>query len=81
VLATAGMGIVFVGWGVTHPPISQGRPPVPPPVTIPARVVVLDPTSGAVIWSSVTLPTHVVLDPSTGKVVSPVTAGPSTSAP
>jgi hypothetical protein len=81
VLATAGVGIVLMGWGATHPPLSQGRQPVPPPVTFPARVVALDPTSGAVIWSSVTLPTRVVLDPFTGKVVSAVTAGPSTSAP
>jgi hypothetical protein len=81
VLATVGVGMVLAGWGATHAPIDQGPGPVPPPATFPARVVVLDPTNGAVIWSSVTLPTHVVLDPSTGKVVSPVTAGPSTSAP
>jgi hypothetical protein len=81
VLATAGVGIALVGWGATHAPIDQGRGPVPPPATFPARVVVLDPTNGAVIWSSITLPSHVVLDPANGEVVSPVTAGPSTSAP
>ena len=80
-LVTACVGIVLVGWGATHAPMLQERGAVPPPATFPAHVAVLDPTSGAVIWSGVTLQTHVVIDPATGKVVSPVTAGPSTSAP
>jgi hypothetical protein len=80
-LATAVVAVALMGWGAAHPPIDQGRGPVPPPAVLPVRVVVLNPASGAVIWSSVTLPTHVVLDPATGKVVSPVTAGASTSPP
>jgi hypothetical protein len=79
VLATAGVGIALVGWGATHPSVLQGRGAAPPPATFAARAVVLDPTNGAVIWSTVTLPTHVVLDPVTGKTVSPITAGPSIS--
>ncbi len=78
VAGTAVVAVALMGWGATRPPIDQGRSPVPPPAVLPVRVVVLDPASGAVIWSSVTMPTHVVLDPATGR---PVTAGASTSAP
>jgi hypothetical protein len=80
-LATAVVAVALMGWGATLAPTNQSRGPVTTPATIPARVVVLDPANGAVIWSSVTLPTHVVLDPATGKLVSPVTAGASTSGP
>ncbi|HEY5383996.1 MAG TPA: hypothetical protein VIJ56_02095 [Acidimicrobiales bacterium] len=80
-LATVVVAVVLMGWGATLAPTNQSRGPVTTPATFPARVVVLDPANGAVIWSSVALPTHVVIDPATGKIVSPVTAGASTSAP
>ena len=44
---------------------------------IPVRVAVLDPATGAVIWSSVTLPRgiatsgHIVLNPATGRAYPP----------
>ena len=77
-LATAVLALVSMGWGASHTPFGQGRTAVQPPARRPVRVVVLDPASGTVVWSSIALPTHVVLDPATGKEV---TAGPSTSAP
>jgi hypothetical protein len=80
-LATGLLAVVLMGWGATHAPTEQGRSAAPRPAVLPVRVVVLDPANGAVVWSTVALPTHVVLDPATGKVVSPVTAGASTSAP
>jgi hypothetical protein len=81
VLATAVVALVLMGWGAVLSPTSQGRGPVTTPAVLPVRVVVLDPASGAVIWSSVALPAHVVLDPATGTVVPPVRVGASTSAP
>jgi hypothetical protein len=77
-LATAILAIVLMGWGAAHAPIGQRRTAVPRPAVLPVRVMVLNPTNGAVIWSSVALPTRVVVDPATGKEV---TAGASTSAP
>jgi hypothetical protein len=77
-LATAVLAIVLMGWGASDTPIGQGRNAAQPPAVLPVRVVVLNPASGAVIWSSMALPTHLVIDPATGKEV---TAGPSTSAP
>ena len=77
-LATGVLAIVLMGWGATHAPTDQGRSAAPRPAVLPVRVVVLNPANGAVIWSSVSVPRHVVLDPATGR---PVTAAASTSAP
>jgi hypothetical protein len=77
-LATGALAIGLMGWGATRPPIDQGRSPAPSPAVLPVRMVVLNPASGAVMWSTIALPMHVVLDPATGK---PVTAGAATSAP
>lgn len=77
-LATGVLAIILMGWGAARPPIDQGRSPAPPPAVLPVRVVVVNPASGAVIWGTMALPMHVVLDPATGK---PVTAEASTSAP
>ena len=78
ILATTVMAIALTGWGATLPPIDRERGLVPRPAVLPVRVVALDPASGAVVWSSITVATHVVVDPATGR---PVTAGASTSAP
>ena len=77
-LATAVLAIVLMGWGSAHAPIGQRRTAVRRPAVLPVRVAALNPANGAVIWSSVALPTRVVLDPATG---TDVTAGASTSAP
>lgn len=42
-----------------------------PPAVIPVRVVELNPATGAVIWSSFAFPTHIVLDPATGRTIPP----------
>jgi len=63
-------GAVLVGCGAV---LSVGVPAVwrgTPPALIPLRVVELNPATGAVIWSSFALRTHVVLDPATGSTFS-----------
>ena len=77
-LTTAVVAIALMGWGASHVPTGQVRTAAQPPAVLPVRVVVLNPASGAVVWSSMALPTHLVLDPATGKHV---TAEASTSAP
>jgi hypothetical protein len=48
-----------------------------PPAVIPVQVVRLDPATGAVIWSSFAIRTHVLLDPATGTTVVPAPPVPS----
>ena len=74
---TAVVAVALLGWGAAHGPSGRGHPSGRPPVVLPVRAVVLDPVNGAVIWSTVAMPGSVVLDPSTGQVI---TAGASTSA-
>ena len=77
-LGTGVLAIVLMGWGAVRAPNGQGRTAVRPPAVLPVRVVVLNPASGAVTWSSIAVPTHLVLDPATGK---DVTAAASIAAP
>jgi hypothetical protein len=75
---TAALALALVGWGAAHNPGGRRHSPMQQPVVLPVRVIVLDPANGAVIWSTVAMPRHMVLDPATGRAV---TAGASTSAP
>jgi hypothetical protein len=80
-IGTTVFAVVLMVCGAVLSVGSLAMPRATAPPVIPVRVVVLNPASGAVTWSSVPLPTHLVLDPATGRVVSPVRAGASTSAP
>jgi hypothetical protein len=76
VLTTAVGAIVLMGWGTALCPTGQARGPVAmSPAVITVHEAVLNPATGAVIWSTGISPTRVVVDPLSGVTVSP--AAPS----
>jgi hypothetical protein len=80
-IGTTVFAVLLMGWGAAHagvvqPPGAGTGPGGHAPAVIPVRVAVLDPSTGAVIWSSVALPRRIVaprrivLNPATGSVTS-----------
>ena len=76
-LVAVAVGVALAGWGTAHAPVGQPTARTAQPAVLPVRVVVLNPASGAVVWSSVALPRRVVLNPATGAAIM---AGASMSA-
>jgi len=71
VAGTAGLALVLVALGAVLPSGGQsGGHGSMTPSEIPVRVAVLDPSTGAVIWSSPATAQHVTLNARTGSVTS-----------
>lgn len=70
-IGTTMFAAILMGCGAVLSASSHPMRRETPPAVIPVRVVELNPATGAVIWSSFALRTHVVLDPATGSTVSP----------
>ena len=76
-IGTMAFAAILMGYGALLAPNSHPMRRGTPPAVLPVREVELNPATGAVIWSSVALPTQVVLDPATGSTVpSPGAAAP-----
>lgn len=69
-IGTAVFAMALMGCGAIFDSIAPSKGHGTAPAVLPARVTVLDPTTGAVIWRSFAGPARVVINPATGGVVS-----------
>jgi hypothetical protein len=74
VIGTTVFAAVLLCCGAVIPAHSHASRSGAPPAVIPVVVVRLNPAIGAVIWSSFAVRAQVVIDPATGRTVSPPTS-------